>query len=223
MFQSRRGTSTFDAVVAMEILSDKVISSVFQTTRIERIYTQSQYNHSLPSLIDVMNIFTSYILSTSIPSLHLYINHSSSSHILLNSNIIIDDYDVALRIIQSVLVNSYLKILSPSNSPSTSSNKGSSTYVIGICKYHLTCVVIPSIEKLQQYVNNQCKLSDQEYNNNNHNNNSNNIDSNQILLVVEICKKKQIEWIAHLNYLLSMIASNKPFMNIFTMPLGPPI
>lgn len=112
----------------MEILSDFILSSIFQSARLERIVTQHQYNNSQLSLIEMMNYFTDSIYLT---------NYTMSQ--------LIEDA-IIIKTLQLVLLNTYLKI---------SSSSSSSSIVIGLCKYHVNVYLKYSIKTFQNNIHHQ--------------------------------------------------------------------
>ena len=200
---SRNSIDTFDEIVTIEILIDNILSTVFQYSRLERIYQQHQYNHSHISILEVFNQFTNQIF--------LFTNFTK------NQILLYDDDNHIIKTLQLVLLHNYLKIISSSSS--------SSSIIIGLCKYHINIYVKNAIESLHTYIHNHhfdssgndSRSSSDSYDNNN--NSSNNSNNGFCVENIIICQ----EWDAHIMYLTNVLNAGKPFMNIFKMPTGPPI
>ena len=199
----------FDPVVCYEVYSELFISSVFSSYRIESLYQQSQ---PFPSLYDVMSNFTERIIYK---PLNLYIRHNfdnttNNSHHIPNDNSNsnsnksnqIDETDIndiesfpyETFVLQSILINRYIKIAS-GQLKSSSSGSISSVYVQNQVKWHLHDIAL--------FLNTMI----------NQNNFQTNYEKERLLWEVY----------AHIQMLIQKIAIMQPFIIDIQIPDGPPI
>ena len=194
MLPPRAGSHTFDPTSTMEIAANLVINCIFQPARLERLYTQHQFNSTLPSLHTILTRLTSTIF-----------DYTTIYSIIFNKEENLQNQ--ALMTTQLVLINAYLGV---------QNDASQSIGVKNVVKHHINSIVKTKLVSLQSNIDVICL----NYTTSGNREDSN---SNMSVVSLEECEERQVLWYSHISNLYTAVLSGKVFMSTLQTPLGPPI
>lgn len=87
LFQSRQGQYSLDSIVLLESLASYIFTTVFEPSRMERMYVQAQYNHTVPSLQEIMRSFTDQVFAFDSISFNISWQEKHLQNVLLHAYI----------------------------------------------------------------------------------------------------------------------------------------
>jgi hypothetical protein len=127
-FSTSNTGKSFNKIDAIENAVTIVLSSVFDTNRVNRIITQKSSNSSLPSFLEILNIFSTKVI--------IFNNYTSTEPI----------YFVESVTTQQLLVNTYLSLYT---------SKYTSSIAVSQIKIHISWLIV-KIDSIIQHMNSSC-------------------------------------------------------------------